>query len=136
MHISQDIIHMGILKLLWRVCLYICGKEQSNIGNLMFLVKKERAMKNKKTHSAQVFLDSFSGVQLTKKVTSGYIIKITIERVCLVQAMYSFRYQKMVLIYWYEPFPFPLGWIPNYWGKLKMGTPKGHCKKKLYWKQK
>ena len=68
----------------------------------------------KKTHSAQVFLDSFSGVQLTKKVTSGHIMKITIEQVSPVQAMYSSRYQKMVLTYWYEPFPFPLGWIPSY----------------------
>ena len=63
-------------------------------------------------------------------------MKITIGQVSPVQAMYSSRYQKMVLTYWYEPFPFPLGWIPSYRGKLRMKTPKGHYKKKLYWKQK
>ena len=63
-------------------------------------------------------------------------MKITIEQVSSVQAMYSFRYQKMVLTYWYEPFPFPLGWIPSYRGKLGMRILKGHCEKKLYWKQK
>ena len=79
-----------------------------------------------------MFLDSFPGVQLTKKVTSGHIMKITIGQVSPVQAMYSSRYQKMVLTYWYEHFPFPLGWIPSIQDKLKMKTPKGYYKKKLY----
>jgi hypothetical protein len=83
----------------------------------------------KKTHRSAVFVRSFSRVRLTKTVGVDQIMKITIGRRAAARAIYNCWDSRMVLTFWYEPFPFPLGWIPSYRGNSNKGR---NCKHKTY----
>jgi hypothetical protein len=87
----------------------------------------------KKTHRSAVFVESFSRVRLTKRVGVDQNMKITIGKRAAARAIYNYLDNRMALTFWYEPFPFPLGWIPSYRGNSNKGR---NCKHKTYFLEK
>lgn len=83
----------------------------------------------KKTHKSQEFLRSFPGVLLHKRVSSEQIMKITIGKKAAARMVYNDASEVLSLTFWYEPYPFPFGWIPMYRGT----NPIGNCKHKTFW---
>lgn len=87
----------------------------------------------RKTHKQSQFCHSFPMIALTKMVGMDRVMKITISRLAPARVLYNSFDCKMVLTFWYEPYPFPQGWIPNYRGNSKKGTL---CKHRLYFQEK
>lgn len=95
--------------------------------------KKSHFTKYHKTHLASKFFTSFPAVQKDKLVAPGMVMRITISKAAPARAMYDSKAQKMLLTFWYEPYPFVTGWYPLYKG---VKTPQNHCKVRCYWQEK
>jgi hypothetical protein len=85
----------------------------------------------RKTHSATVFLESFPGTQLDKLVAVHLVMRITIGEKVAARAMYNRQERKMVLNFYYQPFPFPAYWFPTF--KAGSKPARGQFKHKKCW---
>ena len=68
----------------------------------------------KQTWSGKAFFGSFSKVWKDRMVAPGVTMRITISKQAPAMAMYDSKGERMILTFWYEPFPFPIGWYPTY----------------------
>ena len=83
----------------------------------------------RKTHQSAVFLSSFPGTQLDKQVTVEQTMRITIGSKVAARACYDDSNHQMIISFYYEPYPFPLYWIPTFKTHVKV---VGMCKHFLY----
>ena len=95
--------------------------------------RKQHFTGYRKTHKAATFQKSFKGVKMVKKVSTHLDMKITIGQRAPARVIYNEEENIMIISFWYEPFPFPLGWLPTYRGSE---NPKGKCKHKTYFVEK
>lgn len=121
-----EVVVQGVPAFFWR-------KVTKNWGSYIPIRRRKGYNSYKKTHKASAFLQSFSGVHLEKRVSSEQVMKITIGKKAAARVMYNSTSHVMALTFWYEPFPFPLGWIPMFKGNT---SPKGNCKHKTFWLEK
>lgn len=121
-----EVVMKGIPKYFWK-------RLMRNWENYVPKRKRKGFDHYKKTHSSQQFLKAFPGVTLDKQVTLEQVMRITIGKKSAARVIYSTAEQKMVITYWYEPYPFPMGWFPLFKGET---CPVGLCKHKTYWLEK
>lgn len=95
--------------------------------------KKSHFQEYKKTQLSRKFFKSFPMVRRDKTVAPDLVMRITVSAQAVARAMYDFQGERMILTFWYEPFPFPQGWYPTY----KCCTNSCKTKpKKSYWVEK
>jgi hypothetical protein len=82
---------------------------------------------------SSLYQQTFPEVAITKKLKDGIVMKITISSRAPARMAYNQMQEKLLITFWYEPYPFIEGWLPKYRGK---GEAKGKCKKKGYWEEK
>ena len=87
----------------------------------------------KKITSGKLFQETFPEVNMVKIVTGDVSMKITISSRAPSRMAYSIKQEKLILTFWYEPFPWIEGWTPKYRGD---GQAMGKCKQKCYWQDK
>lgn len=88
----------------------------------------------KKTHNTTIFLASFPGTELEKQVAVDMRMRITLGTKVAARAMYNRKDRKMILNFYYEPYPFPMNWFPMF----RKGTSpaKGQFMHKKCWLEK
>jgi hypothetical protein len=109
--------------LLWK-------KMMSNWETYIPKRRKSHYEEYKKTWSSQRFFRSFPGVRQDKIISSNLTMRIVVSPKAPARAIYNIRTATMVLTFWYEPYPFPMGWYPTYRGCNK---PVQLSKTKSYW---
>ena len=91
--------------------------------------RKPGYMEYRKTHKTAQFLAAFPGTQLDKQVTEQVMMRITIGTKVAARALYNSTYHQMIISFYYEPYPFPLHWVPMF---KTTGKVVGKCKHYLY----
>ena len=91
--------------------------------------KKSGYVEYRKTHQAAKFLASFPGTKLNKQVTEEQVMRITIGSKVAARACYDGTNHQMIISFYYEPYPFPLHWVPMFKTHVKV---VGMCKHFLY----
>ena len=76
--------------------------------------RKTHFIEYKKTLKGKEFFASFPKVQQDKIVAPGTTMRITVSQQAPARAIYDVQGERIVLTFWYEPFPFPKGWYPTY----------------------